>query len=134
MNPEIKARWVAALRSGEYRQGDGFLRIHQADDSDLYCCLGVLCDLAVQDGLAFWSKPKSSQAAASIVTQASRDCTGLPVPIREWAGLPARAMTPELRHSDGALHWAAVFNDGDKTLGVSKHSFEEIADLIEQQL
>jgi hypothetical protein len=40
MNPEIKARWVAALRSGEYQQTTGNLRTENG-----FCCLGVLCDL-----------------------------------------------------------------------------------------
>lgn len=33
-------RWLAALRSGEYRQGGGVLR-----RGDKFCCYGVLCDL-----------------------------------------------------------------------------------------
>lgn len=41
MKKSVKARWVAALRSGEYKQGIGELR--SADDR--FCCLGVLCDL-----------------------------------------------------------------------------------------
>jgi hypothetical protein len=40
MNPQIKLRWVDALRSGEYVQGRAGLR----NDSG-YCCLGVLCEL-----------------------------------------------------------------------------------------
>lgn len=40
MNPEIKKDWVAALRSGQYKQGQN--RLH-ADDR--FCCLGVLCDI-----------------------------------------------------------------------------------------
>ena len=40
MNAEIKARWIAALRSGKYQQGHGYLRI-----KDRFCCLGVLCDV-----------------------------------------------------------------------------------------
>lgn len=47
MNPEVKNRWVAALRSGNYNQGSGALR----DINNGFCCLGVLCDLAVQDGI-----------------------------------------------------------------------------------
>lgn len=47
MNPEVKTKWVAALRSGDYRQGRGTLR----SSADEYCCLGVLCDLAVKDGI-----------------------------------------------------------------------------------
>ena len=41
----LARRWVAALRSGKYRQGQGGLRT-----GDRYCCLGVLCDLADPEG------------------------------------------------------------------------------------
>jgi hypothetical protein len=40
MDPEIKAKWVEALRSGRYEQGRMML-LHEGR----YCCLGVLCDL-----------------------------------------------------------------------------------------
>lgn len=46
MKPEIKARWVEALRSGRYKQGRGALRMKD----DTYCCLGVLCDLIDPEG------------------------------------------------------------------------------------
>ena len=39
MDPEIKANWLAALRSGEYTQAEGQLH----DGGNKYCCLGVLC-------------------------------------------------------------------------------------------
>lgn len=38
LDPEFKAKWVAALRSGEYRQGKGWLH-----NNGTYCCLGVAC-------------------------------------------------------------------------------------------
>lgn len=41
MNTEVKEKWVAALRSGEYWQGKGALR----DQADAFCCLGVLVDV-----------------------------------------------------------------------------------------
>lgn len=41
MNPEIKAKWIAALTSGEYEQTRNYL--HRIDDG--YCCLGVLCEV-----------------------------------------------------------------------------------------
>lgn len=47
MNPKAKAQWIAKLRSGEYTQGTGSLR----DSGNKYCCLGVLCEVAVEDGL-----------------------------------------------------------------------------------
>lgn len=44
MNADIKQRWVEALRSGQYKQGSGGLKINNC-----YCCLGVLCELHRQD-------------------------------------------------------------------------------------
>ena len=44
LKPEIKQLWLAALRSGDYKQTTGFLR--EADNS--MCCLGVLCNLHAQ--------------------------------------------------------------------------------------
>lgn len=41
MNKKIKKQWVAALRSGKYKQGRHLLRSRD----EKYCCLGVLCDL-----------------------------------------------------------------------------------------
>jgi hypothetical protein len=40
VNPELKAKWVEALRSGKYQQARGKLR-----KGEKFCCLGVLCDL-----------------------------------------------------------------------------------------
>ena len=40
---EVRDRWVAALRSGEYEQGQG-----QFELKGRYCCLGVLCDVLGQ--------------------------------------------------------------------------------------
>lgn len=39
-------KWVAALRSDEYKQGTGRLRGVAG-----FCCLGVACDLAVKEGI-----------------------------------------------------------------------------------
>lgn len=44
MNKRLKAKWLRALRSGEYAQGNGRLK-----DGKRYCCLGVL--LAVKGGV-----------------------------------------------------------------------------------
>ena len=43
MSPELKQKWIAALRSGEYIQGKETLYNARADT---YCCLGVLCRVA----------------------------------------------------------------------------------------
>ena len=41
MDAERKAKWCTALRSGEYKQGKGFLKTLDNE----YCCLGVLAEL-----------------------------------------------------------------------------------------
>lgn len=45
MKPELKAKWVAALRGGQYEQTQRTLR-----DSRGHCCLGVLCDVFDPEG------------------------------------------------------------------------------------
>ena len=47
-NQEHMRALVLALRSGQWWQGHNMLRAF----SDRYCCLGVACELAVQDGAA----------------------------------------------------------------------------------
>src|SRR5688572_17403992 len=42
MDATIKEKWVKALRSGEFKQGEG--KLHDSDN-DTYCCLGVLCKI-----------------------------------------------------------------------------------------
>lgn len=44
MNSDVKNLWIDALLSGKYKQGHECLKDHNGR----YCCLGVLCDLAVK--------------------------------------------------------------------------------------
>lgn len=47
MTPELKARWIKALRSGEYEQVSSYLKVGpNAGEETGYCCLGVLLDIA----------------------------------------------------------------------------------------
>jgi hypothetical protein len=41
MDAELKAKWIDAMRSGNYRQGKGYLRSGKNE----HCCLGVLADV-----------------------------------------------------------------------------------------
>lgn len=40
VNKEFIKKWVATLRSGDYKQGKRYLRFN-----DKFCCLGVACDI-----------------------------------------------------------------------------------------
>lgn len=55
MDSETKAKWVAALRSDEYKQGRGCLR----SEADEFCCLGVLADILDHKG---WRRERSRSA------------------------------------------------------------------------
>lgn len=49
---QLKVAWVKALRSGKYEQTNGVLHAScendQGRDQHAYCCLGVLCKVAVK--------------------------------------------------------------------------------------
>lgn len=46
MDKKLKAKWVKALRSGEYKQAYSRLKRINARKQASYCCLGVLCEVA----------------------------------------------------------------------------------------
>lgn len=58
LDPIVKAKWVTALRSGRYRQGQGFLNC-----GGKYCCLGV----AVEEGLTKPHQVDKTMASAWFV-------------------------------------------------------------------
>lgn len=47
MNDHARA-WVAALRSGEFKQGHNTLR-SRGEDGPRHCCLGVACELYLRE-------------------------------------------------------------------------------------
>jgi hypothetical protein len=118
MNPQVRDLWVAALRSGDYKQGRGQLR-----KNDRYCCLGVLCDLhRIETGLGKWivDTYKTDKSAAGI-----RDY--LPQTVVQWAGLEERNSSVDsfLRETNPTVNGNALsrLNDDGST-------FAQIADLI----
>ena len=122
LKPEIKARFVEALRSRKYAQGKYNLR-HQ----DKFCCLGVLGDLAVQDGLASWSEDQ-------LIVNGS--CYGalFPEQLLAWAcesnvTMPNGETTFPLPDSEEDSGACLVYANDD--LG---QTFPEIACLIEKYL
>lgn len=104
MKPEIKAQWLAALRSGDYQQGRSLLHYE-----DRFCCLGVLCDLYAKDTGNTWESNGS-------VCNMHRSDQLLPLQVQEWAGL---------KHSD-PMGLAGRNDDGA--------TFEELAAIIEENL
>ena len=105
MKPDIKQAWLTALRSGNYQQGQGYLR-----QGDQYCCLGVLCDLY---GKAVGPEWEAVSQGHHYMHEAH---TTLPMKVQEWAGL----MSPN------PLDLAAMNDTGS--------TFEKLANIIEEGL
>lgn len=94
MNAEIKARWIAKL--GEATQGRGELR----PEPDKRCCLGVLDDVAAEDGVGAWD---GDGDGCLIFREAADDDHGL----SRWSG---DMLTP------GVMSWAGLDDDAGTTL------------------
>lgn len=118
MNQEIKEKWVAALRSGDYKQGKG--ELHNVTKGT-HCCLGVLCEIAVQAGVAEVDRIVDGAASFTSGSLYGRDAV-LPDGVKDWAGMSSP--NPIIPGRDLTL---AGFNDRGTP-------FTEIADLIEQHL
>lgn len=112
MNPEIKAKWVEALRSGEYKQAR--IRLRTADG---FCCLGVLCDLHARETKGEWVERR-----ASFFYDGQR--VFLPQKVADWAGLAG--LDPVVL-AGGRSHHLSKLND----VGTP---FSAIADYIEREL
>lgn len=121
MKPEIKQRWIQALRSGHYSQTQKNLRTENG-----YCCLGVLCDLYAQDHSdAVWVDNgihNDGIKVYSFMTTVSH-ALQLPEQVMAWSGLSDYNPTVIIHNTEYAI---AGVNDGGTT-------FDEIADLIEAQ-
>ena len=114
MNKRIKKLWVAALRSGEYKQGRRRLR----SDVNTFCCFGVLCNIHAQE--------HPEIAAAQQTRRAYMGSYALPPEeVLLWAGL--ESFRADAVRIAGELNFLEAHNDR----GVS---FSQIADAIEEQL
>jgi hypothetical protein len=112
--------WIAALRSGSYRQGQGKLRTLNSesalsDTKDKFCCLGVACNLYDSSRWRFFSP--------DVVTY-----------MHEAGILPNEVMNAYcLKDNDGGN------GDDDHTTSLAARNdygatFEQIADIIEKEL
>jgi hypothetical protein len=120
MNPEIKADWLSALRSGEYQQGAGRLKIVGEDgEKPSYCCLGVLTDLAAKAGVVEWYDLNSLGGVRE--DEGYIETGVLPVAVQYWAGLPGNNVGT---YSSETKVLTELNDDGV--------DFEEIANIIEE--
>jgi hypothetical protein len=134
MKKEVADKWVAALRSGEYKQTSGTL-----NDGGNFCCLGVLCDISsigkwIEVGLVkgYYTNDISSTSI-------------LPEQVKSWAGIKSvDGSFPDdgeiSFYYDNTTEQFIEYDEGDfvdlitnlAALNDYGKSFTEIADIIEK--
>ncbi len=121
MKIEVKEKWVAALRSGDYPRGKGCL-----SNAGKFCPLGVLCEVAIKEGLDIHTKQLTPLNGIHSMSY-DGEKSFLPWSVSHWCGLSNDSPVVVLI-KNGSLIPLTALND------TFDYSFEKIADLIEEQL
>ncbi len=144
MKKEIAEKWIAALKSGKYQQTIGYLCMNEEFTQDIsgsspatykpcHCCLGVLCEIAIEEGLEITkhSSFKLFNGTDSLSFSYDNEKWVLPDAVQAWSGMLS---------NDGAGILDEQEDDEDNIYVVSSRSlaelndagrtFEEIADAI----
>ena len=122
MKSDVKEAWLEALRSGEYEQGRGVLQ----NSEGKFCCLGVLCDLAVKAGVI--PPPETDEDPGVYHYGKDRDFALPPNEVLAWAGLEQASPGVTVEGTgDGWPNELISLNDDED------YTFAEIAAVIEAQ-
>ena len=126
---EHRRKWVEALRSGEYEQGQGALP-QERNGTFEYSCLGVACEISGLGEFVPRSNPQSNafnfvvdgdQSQHVVMPDMVQYWLGLPDDVQDWLGLSDR-------HGWYDNHTGSLVNSND--FGAS---FNVIADIIESE-
>lgn len=107
VNKERMWMWTRALKSGQYKQGQGSMR----DSGGGYCCLGVAMDIAFANGCEVTGVENWGVTSS------------LPPKVAEWYGLPTGDRSDPRLVEVGALksirfQRASVLNDSKVPFGI----------------
>jgi hypothetical protein len=126
MKKEIAKRWIKALRSGKYKQGQSFLKQYDTKNQPRHCCLGVLCELYNESMKKNHKKTLTTKTFDNVFGNGCVKFGGkedfLPTSVREWAGMKTK---------DGKLdnhlfyHSLAYMNDFGKTFKTISNTIEK---------
>lgn len=109
MRLDVAKNWAEALKSGEFTQGELSLHFNNA-----YCCLGVLCELAIRDGVEVIKDDSHGR------TRFDGRAIYLPQSVMTWAGI---------KTEHGVIHGTSL-----SSLNDSKTTFVNIAKIIEDNV
>lgn len=153
MDPTIKDRWTERLNDGR-PQATGYLEVHDGAGNRIgQCCLGVLCEIAVEDGVI--DPPKIQTTPSGNVVSVYEDMkdgfqdhnvSSLPLKVRMWAFPGVSDNADDMVYCDPTVEFTtdphctscdavhtttetlASLNDGERL------TFRELAVLIDEQL
>jgi len=116
MDSNVKSLWLEALRSGKYEQG-----VHTLNSHGKFCCLGVLCEIAIDSGVV------DKQETDSYVIYDGYAINLPSASVIVWADLPGKVPDPEVTVDGNLINLTTINDSGD-------YNFNQIADIIEEQL
>ena len=88
MNRKIAERWADALESGRYEQGCIAMKYVRYNSNEAkHCVLGVLCELAVKDGVVMFFSEKDSPDMGFRRYMFDGESGKLPIKVMEWSGI-----------------------------------------------
>jgi len=126
-NREAIQKWVNALRSGRFIQRRGALRIDVPHRSE-YCCLGVACEVAIENGVDVKRKMETRVSDHGNVIESwayDDEIYFLPPSVVKWLGLKSRNPFVDYDKFPNGCP-LTVANDGEFL------SFGDIAEVIEK--
>lgn len=122
---EPQKLWIAALRSGEYKQGASRLSM-----SGKFCCLGVLCETAIRNGIKIDRYEVEDSTFDDNVIAYDGAVSVAPATAFGWVGLIAP--DGSLKDIDAASGHPLYKFCSLSMANDEGASFEEIADLLEK--
>ena len=116
MKEEIKKEWIKRLRSGAIKQG----RKKLGHKDGARCCLGVLCDIAVEHGVV----PTPSSTCFGHLVYGGRYSEVLPPEVARWADVQRDVLMVDPLGENASKRLPTV-NDTDRV------DFQGISELLE---
>ena len=124
-------KWVKALRTGKYKQGNSFLKVtDKRSNKTYYCCLGVLCELYNEESKKNKKKMLSEKTRINElydhghVHSFNNENTILPNKVMNWSGLS---------HQNGNFNKPCCGFDSLAAMNDEACSFKKIAKTIEKE-
>ena len=146
MTEDVTKMWVKALRSGDYIQGKGRLKLEVLEKEGTpahfeHCCLGVLCEVLNVTNRHDLNTATTDYSRVYVFDSSNFDWPWNEGGVDNLDGYTSTMMLPEplreaLGMDDEDMHTLIAFNDGQademfNPLG-RYHTFDQIADYIEK--